>query len=302
MKKSYFIILIIFALSAFIAFTGNDKPGKISHDYSGPVIGTSVNNSAQSETDINPNSSSSNIYYHDNFDAANDTNGLKARGYLVYYRGTGPQGIAPTWIQPGINPPFTAFNGMPASYVAANFEVVTGTNNIDSWLVLPDLDVVQDDIIRFQCRSITNNVFPDSVRVMYNPIGGDTPESPGWIELGRFLASPGGFWQLKSFVAPVDGFFARFAIRYNVAAGGPLGDNSNYIGIDALEVEGQGVLPVELASFVSVVSDNNVTLNWSTSSETNNSGFDIERSDVRGQTSDVWSKIGNVTGRFNHNR
>ncbi|MBK6538321.1 MAG: hypothetical protein IPG09_11310 [Ignavibacteria bacterium] len=49
-------------------------------------------------------------------------------------------------------------------------------------------------------------------------------------------------------------------------------------------------LPVELASFVSSVSGNNVTLNWSTASENNNSGFDIERSIVNGQ----WSKIGNV--------
>lgn len=49
--------------------------------------------------------------------------------------------------------------------------------------------------------------------------------------------------------------------------GGPLGANSDYIGIDALEVDGDGVLPVELSSFVSVISGNNVTLNWSTSSD-----------------------------------
>ena len=51
-------------------------------------------------------------------------------------------------------------------------------------------------------------------------------------------------------------------------------------------------LPVELSSFVSSVSGNNVTLNWATASEANNSGFDIERSTVNGQ----WSKIGNVAG------
>lgn len=36
-------------------------------------------------------------------------------------------------------------------------------------------------------------------------------------------------------------------------------------------------LPVELTSFTSNVSSNNVSLNWSTSVETNNSGFEIER-------------------------
>ncbi len=51
-------------------------------------------------------------------------------------------------------------------------------------------------------------------------------------------------------------------------------------------------LPVELASFVSVINGNNVTLKWTTSSETNNAGFDIERSAINGQ----WSKVGTVSG------
>ena len=54
-----------------------------------------------------------------------------------------------------------------------------------------------------------------------------------------------------------------------------------------------GALPVEMASFTSAVNRNNVTLNWSTAKEINNSGFDIERSKV-GSTE--WSKAGNITG------
>jgi len=50
-------------------------------------------------------------------------------------------------------------------------------------------------------------------------------------------------------------------------------------------------LPVELASFTSTVSGNNVSLKWSTTEEINNSGFDIERS-VNG----AWTKVGNVNG------
>jgi len=51
-------------------------------------------------------------------------------------------------------------------------------------------------------------------------------------------------------------------------------------------------LPVELSSFVSSVNGNDVTLNWTTASEINNSGFDIERSSVENQ----WSKVANVAG------
>ncbi len=59
------------------------------------------------------------------------------------------------------------------------------------------------------------------------------------------------------------------------------------------------VLPVELLSFASTVSGSNVILNWSTLKEINNSGFEIERSDVRGQTSEAWKKVGFVNGSGN---
>jgi len=283
MKKSFLTVLAVLALGIFLGFSNSDNPKKMTYDYSGPSNGeTYVPISNPDPTDA--------VYYSDNFDAPNDTNDLKARGYLVYYRGTGPQAAA-TWFT-GNPDVFVAFNGATNAYVAANYQVVTSVNDIDSWLVLPDLSVVTGDVIRFRCRGPLGSTFPDFVTVSYNDLGGTTPESAGWVDLGSFEASTNGVWELKSFVAPTDGFNTRFAIRYKVPAGGPAGNNSDYIGVDALEVDGDGVLPVELASFVSAVTNNNVTLNWSTATETNNSGFDIERSTVNGQ----WSKVGNVTG------
>ncbi|MCB0728885.1 MAG: T9SS type A sorting domain-containing protein [Ignavibacteriae bacterium] len=58
-------------------------------------------------------------------------------------------------------------------------------------------------------------------------------------------------------------------------------------------------LPVELTSFISTINGSNVTLNWSTSREVNNTGFEIERSEVRAQTSEVWTNIGFVNGNGN---
>src|SRR5574338_1193475 len=62
-------------------------------------------------------------------------------------------------------------------------------------------------------------------------------------------------------------------------------------------------IPVELTSFTSSVEENNVTLNWQTATETNNSGFDIERNTPlnplsRGEAEGrgVWSSIGFVNG------
>lgn len=54
-------------------------------------------------------------------------------------------------------------------------------------------------------------------------------------------------------------------------------------------------LPVELSAFTSTVTKNNVTLNWSTANETNNSGFEIERTLTQdGKTN--WIKAGFITG------
>ena len=61
----------------------------------------------------------------------------------------------------------------------------------------------------------------------------------------------------------------------------------------AILLNGDIPLPVELNSFTSETETNNVTLNWSTSSEENNAGYDIERSELNNN----WSKAGFVTGK-----
>lgn len=48
-----------------------------------------------------------------------------------------------------------------------------------------------------------------------------------------------------------------------------------------------GIVPVELISFTSIVKDNDVTLNWKTATETNNSGFAIERKSGQKEFSQV---------------
>lgn len=57
-----------------------------------------------------------------------------------------------------------------------------------------------------------------------------------------------------------------------------------------------GWIPVELTSFTASVQENNVTLNWSTATELNNQGFEIERASLSATPSQVWEKIGFVPG------
>lgn len=57
-------------------------------------------------------------------------------------------------------------------------------------------------------------------------------------------------------------------------------------------------LPVELSSFTSATNRSDVSLSWTTVSESNNQGFDIERKVV---SSETWSKVGTVSGHGNSN-
>ena len=52
------------------------------------------------------------------------------------------------------------------------------------------------------------------------------------------------------------------------------------------------IVPVELTSFTASVGGNNVTLNWSTATELNNSGFDVLRQSQNNQ----WEKIAFIAG------
>lgn len=56
------------------------------------------------------------------------------------------------------------------------------------------------------------------------------------------------------------------------------------------------VIPVELTSFTAKLAGSNVALNWETATETNNSGFEIERLILKDNISGEWTRIGFVEG------
>lgn len=126
------------------------------------------------------------------------------------------------------------------------------------------------------------------VQVFYNGNGkGDTISGePGIFGLGERIATV--VLQIGSFDPP--------NLRWdnpNTAVVNPQNETAISTNVGSYN----GLLPVELTSFISVISGNNVVLNWTTSTETNNSGFDIERKKSDGS----WSKIGFISGNGNSN-
>jgi len=81
-----------------------------------------------------------------------------------------------------------------------------------------------------------------------------------------------------------------------VEKGAPGKDNRYGAGrIDAYEAYllALAMIPVELSSFTAASNENSVTLNWSTATETNNSGFSIER---KTPLDERWKEVGFVPG------
>ena len=64
--------------------------------------------------------------------------------------------------------------------------------------------------------------------------------------------------------------------------------------VDDISIVVYGIVPVELSSFTAIAQDANVLLNWVTSTETNNMGFDVERRTVKSNSG--WQKLGFING------
>ena len=65
--------------------------------------------------------------------------------------------------------------------------------------------------------------------------------------------------------------------------------------VDDIGIVVYGIIPVELSSFTAFAQDENVLLNWVTSTETNNMGFDVERKITNSNSG--WQKLGFVNGK-----
>src|SRR4030095_5443155 len=188
-KKIFFLTFVILAAVFFAA-------GFILFDQN-PLTKTLISGNPIKTVQPVYNTTDAAILYTDDFNALNDTTALKARGYKVWYRGGGPQGLAATWFQ-GHSTVFPAYNGPSTGYVAANYQVVTGTNDIDSWLVLPYQPggYLSGDTISFYSQAPLGSIYPDSVTISYSPAGDSIPEG-SWVFVGKFKVNILGIWEKK---------------------------------------------------------------------------------------------------------
>ncbi len=192
------------------------------------------------------------------------------------------------WFQ-GNTSVFNAQAGAATSYIGANFNNTTGANTISNWLMTPQLNLVNGDILTFWTRTAAQ-VFPDRLQVRLSTAGASTNVGTLATDVGDFTTllldinptlTPTGYpdvWTQYTITLsglPINAS-GRFAWRYFVTNGGPSGANSDYIGIDTVDFSGNP-LAVTLASFAAEAQADQVLVTWETVSELNNAGFNLYR-------------------------
>lgn len=161
-----------------------------------------------------------------------------------------------TWFQ-GNGDAFPSQTGAPTAYIGANFNSTIGATTISNWLILPVLTLSDADVVTFWTRTTTGSTFPDRLEVRISDAGASSVDPVDEFDVGSYTnlqlsvnpnLLPGGYpdvWELQTInISGLgDVVDARIAFRYFVTDGGPSGSNSNYIGID--EVQVVSVLSVE---------------------------------------------------------
>jgi hypothetical protein len=152
------------------------------------------------------------------------------------------------WFQ-GTPQTFEAHDGAANSYVAANFNAGRNVSTISDWLIMPTSTYRNGDTLSFFTRTTDFSFFPDRLDVRFSSVGG--------TDVGNTANSVGTFTTLLLSVNPDEALFGypqtwtqfsvtlgglagpttgAFAFHYTVNNGGPLGFNSDYIGIDTVQV------------------------------------------------------------------
>jgi hypothetical protein len=179
---------------------------------------------------------------------------LPSLGWTIQNASFAP--VGPGW-QQGNPSYFAAHAGAPEAYASADFGATlgsTGPETISAWMVTPVVFLTSGDTIRFYTRTTGPVEYADRLQVRMSTLGASSviPTTP--TDVGSFTTVllevnatqsiapyPTGYpivWtQFTATVPQFPGTVAcRVAFRYFVTGGGYQGFNSNYIGLDSLQI------------------------------------------------------------------
>ncbi len=175
---------------------------------------------------------------------------------------------------------FPSQGGATNSYIGANFNNTSGAGNISNWLLTPQINFQNGDVIKFWTRKVSPDSFADRLQVRLSKNGASTNVGATDTTVGDFTTllldiNPTltlGVYPtvFTEFTVTISGLPAgqtpgRVGFRYFVTDGGPSGNNSDFIGIDtfsytlapppAVIVKGAGTITSESCTAANNVLD-----------------------------------------------
>lgn len=167
------------------------------------------------------------LIFEENMD---DITLLESQGWIFYDE----DGLGLTTYFQGNESVLYSFNGANNSYLGQNFNgAFNGGSLIDQWLITPLIHSIGPTTFSFMASSVVSP-YADHFQIYYSPKGSSdlskfvllrdrTEIADGWNQYSETVESNG---------------FVRFAIRYHETDGGPSGTNSDYWGLDNVQVYG----------------------------------------------------------------
>ena len=180
------------------------------------------------------------------FERFDDVSSLGSRGWVIQNNsmpGPGTTG----WFQGS-----RFFSAQTGGYIAADFNSGTGLSTLSDWLLTPPITLQNGMMISFWTRTVVSPSFPDRLQVRMSVNGASTNVGTSAMDVGDFetllldinptystTGYPTSWTQFSGTVTGLNGpTTGRLAFRYFVENGGPGGTNSDYIGIDVLQISG----------------------------------------------------------------
>ena len=144
-----------------------------------------------------------------------------------------------------------------SGYIGTNYNNTSNLNTISNWMVLPTRTLQNGQVLEFFTRTVEFPGYPDRLQVRMSTSGistnvGTLPEDVG--DFGTLLLDINANYTLTEYPSqwtlytvtlsglPAGGVSGRLAFRYFVEGGGPLGANSDYIGIDQVVYDMSGAV------------------------------------------------------------
>ena len=186
--------------------------------------------------------------------------------------------------------------GEGVNSVRAKFFLSLISDSVSSMITYTFYPLTEGDTLAFDyAYAATSIYFIDSLEIFYSTDSGQSWESLVLLHGGpngelvtapyttlEFVPDPNE-WETMELALPEG--VNKFKFKA-MSAGG------NDLFLDNIRIINRSVTPVELVSFNAVVLNNDVHLKWTTETETNNSGFEIQRK----KTDEDWQNIGFIEG------